>query len=252
MSRSKSSTLPVSTGTREAVAAARQVRDRVRRDHDPMLRRQRQRARKHRMLARLRRFLMLSAIGVGGLVLFSLIWSLIVDPVGIIGLFLILLLIPVVLLGAGLLSGGRRVAPASIGSAPSLPAIAARADEYLHQQRRALPPPAKDLADMIGQRLAGLGPQLERIDPGHPDARELRRLVGEEMPDLIDKYRHIPAELRRADRNGRVPEQELVEGLQLVDTRIAEITHNLGADDMDRLSSHKRYLELRYKDDQPG
>ena len=249
MSKSKSTTLPVSTGTREAVAAARQVRDRVRRDHDPMLRRQRKRARRERLMRRARRFTMLAMIGVVTVLVSAIAWSLIVNPLGILGILLVMMLMIAVMVGAVAFSGERRVRAQAIGRAASLPQIAARADEYLHQQRRALPAPAQDLTDMIGQRLAGIGPQLERIDAGHPDARELRRLVGEELPDLIDKYRHIPAELRRADRNGRVPERDLIDGLELVDARIAEITHNLGADDMDRLSSHKRYLEMRYRDD---
>lgn len=191
----------------------------------------------------------MTVLGIAALLIGSIAWSIIVDPLGVLGALLLPILGLLVLMGAFWLSRETRVRPQAIGRAVGLPQIAAQADEYLHQTRRALPAPAQELTDMIGQRLAGLGPQLSRIDPAHPDARELKRLVGDELPDLIDSYRHVPAQLRRADRNGRVPERDLVEGLKLVDTRIDEITQTLGADDMDRLSSHKRYLELRYKDD---
>jgi hypothetical protein len=243
------SDLPVSAQTAAAVTTARHVRDRVRRDHDPMLQRARRQARRARLIRRAQRFVVLAALGIAVLLIGSIVWSLFVNPLGILGFLLLPILGFLVLIAAGWASREARVRPQAIGRAAGLPQIAAQADEYLHQQRRALPAPAQELTDMIGQRLAGLGPQLARIDASHPDARELKRLVGDELPDLIDSYRHVPAQLRRADRNGRVPERDLVDGLKLVDTRIAEITHNLGADDMDRLSSHKRYLEMRYQGD---
>lgn len=243
------SNLPASARTSEAVATARIVRDRVRRDHDPLLRRARRQARRARLVRRVQRFVIMAALGIAALLIGSIAWSILIDPLGILGALLLPVLAFLVLMGALWASREARVRPQAIGRAASLPQVAAQADEYLHQQRRALPAPAQELTDMIGQRLAGLGPQLARLDPGHPDARELKRLVSDELPDLIDSYRHVPTQLRRTDRNGRVPERDLIDGLKLVDTRIDAIAHNLGADDMDRLSSHKRYLELRYKDD---
>ncbi len=244
------SSLKASAAATEAVSAARAVTNRIQRDRDPAVRRARGQARRARAIRRVQRFLVMAALGIAALLIAMLAWSLIVNPLGILGFLLLPVLGFLVLMGAGVLSGERRVAPQAIGTAASLPQIAARADEYLHQQRRALPAPAQELTDMIGQRLASLGPQLAALNPQVPEAQELRRLVGDELPDLIDRYRRVPAQMRRTDRNGRVPEVELVEGLQLVDAKIDEVVHQIAAADMDRLSSHKRYLELRYAE--PG
>jgi hypothetical protein len=59
--------------------------------------------------------------------------------------------------------------------------------------------------------------------------------------------------LQGEERNGRVPEQDLVEGLRVLDQQIADVSRSMGVSQMDQLSSQKRYLELRYQDDQtPG
>jgi hypothetical protein len=234
----------------EAVADAKAVRARVQRDYDPSVRQARKAARRARLARRAKRFTALGIGGVFALIVASIAWSIIVDPLGILGILLVLMLIPAVLAAAIYLSGERKMRPQNVSQAASLPAIAARADEFLHQQRRALPAPAQDLTDLIGQRLASMGPQLEAINPAAPEAHELRRMIGEELPDLLTKYRAVPPHLRREDRNGRVPEQELIDGLQLLDARIDDTQRQIAAADMDRLSSHKRYLELRYSGDE--
>jgi hypothetical protein len=243
---------PRSHMVRDAVADARAVRERVRRDYDPAVRRARSQARRARFQRRLRRFALLAVGSLVALVGFSLLWSLIVEPIGIVGLFLMMMLGGLLVMGAGLFSGERRVRADSIGRAPALSQIAARADEFLYQQRRALPAPAQDMTDLIAQRLASMGPQLEALNPDAPEAYELRRLIGEELPELVTKYRAVPPHLRREDRNGRVPEDELVEGLRLLDGKIDTMQRDIAAADMDRLSSHKRYLELRYSGDEPA
>jgi hypothetical protein len=235
----------------EAVAAAKAVRDRVRRDYDPSVVRARRQARRDRLGRRLRRFAVLALGGLAALLAFSLIWSLIIEPIGIVGLALVMMLGAVMMIGAGVFSGERRVRADSITSAKSLPQVAARADEFLYQQRRALPAPAQDLTDLIAQRLTSMGPQLEALNPATPEAHELQRLIGEELPDLVTRYRAVPPHLRGEDRNGRVPETELIEGLRLVDGKIDAVQRDIAAADMDRLSSHKRYLEVRYSGDGP-
>jgi hypothetical protein len=194
----------------------------------------------------------MALVSLAVLFAFSLIWSLIIEPIGIVGLALVLMLGALMVMGSALFSGERRVRADTISRAPGLPQVAARADEFLYQQRRALPAPAQDLTDLIAQRLASMGPQLEALNPGAPEAHELQRLIGEELPDLVSKYRAVPPHLRSEGRNGRVPEEELVEGLRLVDSKIDAVQRDIAAADMDRLSSHKRYLELRYSGDEIG
>ena len=203
------------------------------------------RARRHSQRAA--RFVLYAGVGLGGLMLLSIIWGLIV-PLGFAGVMLLGLAVLGVVLLAGMFSREGEVIASSL-SETALPQIAERTDRWLAQQRPALPAPAQTLADMIGDRLAMLGPQLATLDAGAPEAAEIRRLVGEDLPDLLASYSRVPANMRQVDRNGRVAEKELVAGMTLVDQQIDEIAHALAATEMDRLSSQKRYLELRYQDD---
>ena len=72
------------------------------------------------------------------------------------------------------------------------------------EQRAALPAPAQTLADSLGDRIAALSPTLERIDAKSVEAAEIRRLVAEELPELVANYQRVPKAMRTIDRNGRV------------------------------------------------
>lgn len=232
--------LPPSSEVDQIIGQARQTIARV---QAPPLTARAARGRCHSQRAA--RFILYAGIGIGGLMLMSIIWGLIV-PLGFAGVMLLALALVGVVLLAGVMSREAAVEPARLAQVP-LPQLADKADRWLAQQRAALPAPAKTLSDMIGERLAALAPQLDTIDAQAPEAAELRRLVSEDLPDLIDSYRRVPANMRKVDRNGRVAEQELVAGMKLVDQQIDEIAHTLAATEMDRLSSQKRYLELRYQ-----
>lgn len=201
-----------------------------------------------RGLRRLRRFILMSIAGIFALLVGTTLWSMVISPIGLMGFLLMLFGIFAVVVLAALFSGEGEVRADSIAQA-SLPQIADRTDRWLDQQRRALPAPAQHLTDAIARQLHALGPQFEALDASRPEAHEIRRLVAEDLPDLVERYRRVPDHLRRENRNGRVAEQELVEGLAVVNQQIDEIGRTLAARDMDRLSSHKRYLELRYQGD---
>lgn len=239
-------TLPRSREVEEAVSAARGTVARVRAGPDMHgLYRTRRRAR------RMQRFAVTAVIGLFALLVASFAWALIIEPLGIIGLAMMVMLALVVVMGAGALSRERRVAAASIGAPSEMAEVAERADRFLDQQRRALPAPAQDLSDLIARRISAMAPQLETLEANAPEAHELRRLLGDELPELVTSYGRVPPHLRREDRNGRVPETDLIDGLKLVDGKLDSMARNLAAADMDRLSSQKRYLEIRYDQDQP-
>ena len=52
----------------------------------------------------------------------------------------------------------------------------------------------------------------------------MRKLVGEQLPELVKGYQRVPEPLRRVERNGLSPDQQLAQGLQLIDDEIAEMT----------------------------
>lgn len=202
-------------------------------------------------IRRAKRFGVMLGGGFVALVAIALFWAIVIGPIKALAILLLMVAAAGVFVAASLFSREPDIAIDRIAQG-ALPDIADKTDRWLAQQRRALPAPAQQLADQIGARIANLRPQLATIEAASPEAHELRRLMGEELPDLVTKYGSVPGHLRKEDRNGRVPEQELVDGMRLLDAEIDGIARTLGAADMDRLSSQKRYLELRYKGDDGG
>jgi hypothetical protein len=121
-----------------------------------------------------------------------------------------------------------------------------RTELWLESQRHALPPPAVTLVDKIGIQLDALGIQLEHVEPLHPAAVETRKLVGETLPGMIDAYNKIPAHLRREERAGGTPDQQLVESLGKISAEIDHVTRQLADGALDDLAIRTRYLDYRY------
>ena len=124
--------------------------------------------------------------------------------------------------------------------------MVARTELWLEHQRPALPPPAVTLVDQIGVQLDALGMQLENVEPLHPAAVETRKLVGETLPGMIDAYRKIPAHLRREERAGGRPDDQLVESLGKISKEIDHVTRQLADGALDDLAIRTRYLDYRY------
>ncbi|TVV72362.1 hypothetical protein [Sphingomonas solaris] len=122
-----------------------------------------------------------------------------------------------------------------------------RTEEWLERQRPALPAPAVRLVDGIGARLDALAPQLATIDANVPIAVELRKLMAEELPELVAGYQRVPVNLRRDESRGQSPDRQLVEGLTTVDSELARLAGQLAHGDLDRLATQNRYLELKYR-----
>jgi hypothetical protein len=125
-----------------------------------------------------------------------------------------------------------------------------RTEEWLDRQRPALPAPAVRLVDDIGTRLDALAPQLAGLDPQAPAATALRKLMAEELPELVSGYQRVPADMRRKAGDGISPDRQLVEGLTVVESELARMTEQLARGDLDRLATQNRYLELKYRGDE--
>lgn len=122
-------------------------------------------------------------------------------------------------------------------------------EQWLETQRKALPAPAVRLADDIGVKLEMLQPQLARLDEREPAAAEVRRLIGEQLPDLIKGYQQVPQSLRgQSLSGGKTPDAQLVDGLKLIDEEIGEMTQRLAEGDLNALATRSRYLEIAYRE----
>ena len=121
-----------------------------------------------------------------------------------------------------------------------------RTELWLEAQRPALPAPAVTLVDRIGVQLDGLGVQLQGIDQAHPKAQEIRRLVGEQLPEMVDSYRRIPAHLRTERRAGASPDEQLTDSLSKISGEIDSITRQLAEGSLDELAIRHRYLDYKF------
>jgi len=124
--------------------------------------------------------------------------------------------------------------------------LAACAELWLESRRAALPPPALDAVDMIGVRLEQLSPQLETLDPAAPAAREVRKLLAEHLPGLVNSYTRIPSSLRRQEHAGSTPADQVTHGLHVIANEIEAMSLDLSRNDLDALAVRGRFLETKY------
>ena len=126
--------------------------------------------------------------------------------------------------------------------------LAACTELWLETRRAALPPPALDAVDLIGVRLEQLAPQLETLEPNGPAAREVRKLLAEHLPGLVNSYTRIPPSLRAQENAGSTPAAQVTEGLQVIAGEIESMSLNLSRNDLDALAVRGRFLETKYID----
>lgn len=127
-----------------------------------------------------------------------------------------------------------------------LETLAGKTEIWLEAQRPALPAPAVAIMQDIGIRLDQLAPQLQTLDDSNPAAREVRKLVGEHLPELINGYKRIPEPLKHKEYGGKTPDQQLVDGLKLIDREIETMTGQIARGELDKLATQSRYLEIKY------
>lgn len=124
--------------------------------------------------------------------------------------------------------------------------MVARTELWLENQRPALPAPAAKIVSDMGVQLDALGLQLQGVDQNHPKAREVRSLIGEQLPEMIDSYRKIPAHLRAEKRAGTTPDQQLTDSLGKISGEIDSITRQLAEGSLDDLAIKHRYLDYKF------
>ncbi len=132
-----------------------------------------------------------------------------------------------------------------------LKALPAQAARWLDARRPELPAPAIGVLNQLNTRLDTLGVQIAALDDDSPLAGELRRLVGEQLPAFVDDYARVPPPMRTKARNGMTPDQQLVEGLGVIERELGEISARLAQGDLDALETKRRYFGIKYEDEAP-
>lgn len=169
-------------------------------------------------------------------------------PLGMGGALIVMALLIAATLFFGLMPATAEVAPEKFGEAP-LATLPLRTEEWLDRQRPTLPGAAMPLLDSIGMKLDVLAGQLKTLDEREPAAAEVRKLVGEQLPELVKGYQRVPANLRGQDRFGQSPDRQLVDGLSLIDQEISQMSAQLAQGDLDALATRGRYLQVKYRGD---
>lgn len=210
---------------------------------------------RQRLNAGLGRTLARVGIAVGVISLATIAIGLI-TPIGMFG-FLAAVGLAIGVAAMLLFSGGKEIAAPNV--TPDLPngQMVQRFDSYLFRARRALPAPAQTEVDLLSAQLPSLRQTLERIPDLDPNAQDARRLMSVHLPNLIDRYLHVPSNYRgQTDGEGVSVDERLVEALVAGRQAITEISEKLARADMAAFETQGRFIQSRYQDvltsDRPG
>jgi hypothetical protein len=211
------------------------------------------RARRRGTVAKARRITN-AIIAVAVLIVATIGFGLIVGPIGLGGLFLVTVLMLGVLLAISAWPSGpaQRPVPA-YREEMSNRDVVQRLGALLGRNRAALPAAAGPRLDAIGQQLPLLEQRLSERDPLDPIAQDARRLMGQHLPELIDRYERVPAQYRRErDGDGLSVDERLVAGLDAARGAIDDLSRRLTQGDLDAFQTQGRFIESRYRDEAPG
>ena len=170
----------------------------------------------------------------------------IVDGIGILGIAALLIASVVAIAVFAQFPRLKTPTRADITRCGDVKQLVGRTELWLEAQRPALPPPAVTLVDQLGVQLDGLGRQLDGLDQNHPRAREVRSLIGEQLPEMIESYRRIPAQMRTEQRAGSSPDQQLTQSLATISAEIDSITRQLAEGSLDDLAIKHRFLDYKF------
>jgi hypothetical protein len=173
-------------------------------------------------------------------------------PIGTTGVMIGVLLMVLASIGIVMMPGAEPFPDAAALPTAALAQLPLKTESWLASQRPMLPAPAQRLADDIGVRLETLAPQLQTLNENEPAAAAIRRLIADELPELVRGYGRVPENLRRANTDGLIPEKQLVDGLSVVDSELARMSEQLARGDLEKLATQGKYLELKYQGDPLG
>lgn len=186
-------------------------------------------------------------LGVVGVVVGAMAIGIVVGGIGFGGLFFTAL--ASILVAALLLRYPRLRVPTrgQLARGP-LRSVVGQTELWLEARRRDVPPEARQMIDQIGIQLDSLGLQLDHASDSEPAMADIRKLVGEYLPDIVGSYTAIPAHLRAEPAAGTSPDQALTESLARISSEIESVTRQLASGSIDDLAIKARYLDYRYGD----
>ena len=193
----------------------------------------------------------LATVGMAivALIVATIAFGLFVGPIGLKGLFLVVLAMLAIMIFFSFRPIARE--PKRVEYNEQLPArtVVRQLDRLLASRRRSLPAAAVRRTDAISSQLPLLENRLADTDPLDPLAQDARRLMGKHLPDLLDRYERVPAAYRQErDGEGLTVDERLVRSLDAARQALDEIGSKLAQGDRDAFETQGRFIESRYKD----
>ena len=148
-----------------------------------------------------------------------------------------------------LFSGTKQIAAPNVTPDLGNGQMVQRFDSYLFRARRALPAPAQAELDQLSAQLPSLRQVLERIPDLDPNAQDARRLMSVHLPNLIDRYLHVPTNYRdHLDGEGVSVDERLVEALAAGRVALKDISEKLARNDLAAFETQGRFIQSRYNE----
>jgi len=104
--------------------------------------------------------------------------------------------------------------------------------------------------ESIHRRMLAMLPRMGQLEGSSQDLYILYRTASDYLPTAVRSYLSVARAggAEQALPDGRTPRQAVLEQLDLIDSRIADIGDALDRNDLDRLLAHGRFLETRFGD----
>ena len=187
-------------------------------------------------------------MAVGALIVATIAFGLIVGPIGMTGLFLVVLATLAILLAFTVWPTASRKRVPYTEQLPTK-TVVQQLESLLVHERTALPAPAARQVDAISAQLPLLESRLGELDPLDPLAQDARRLMGKHLPELLDRYESVPAAYRRErDGEGLSVDERLAASLGAANEALGEIGSKIARQSRDAFDAQGRFIESRYKD----
>jgi len=186
-------------------------------------------------------------MAVGALIVATLVFGLIVGPIGLTGLFVVAALMMLAVLLFSMWPGEEQV----VDYKEDMPnqAVVQRLDGLLVRKRAALPSPAAARIDAISRQLPLLESRLAEADILDPLAQDARRLMGKHLPELIERYERVPPAYRHErDGEGLTVDERLLAGLDAANSALGDLGRRLAHEDLTAFETKGRFIESRYRD----
>jgi hypothetical protein len=118
------------------------------------------------------------------------------------------------------------------------------AEDWLLEQREALPLDCFPQLDRIFQRLGDLQPSLAALAPHSTPAWEARRLLGDHLPRLVLAFEALPATAREEEPEVRA---RLRAGLETLADALDQLCGEVCRNPLMTFETQGRFLETRYR-----